>query len=267
MLVQKKTRSILTPSNGRARVPSEAAHTPARDVCLSSLVGDRERRPGPHRRWGGRIPGGPRRARRSPGRRSRPRRERSADSVGTETVAETSPRSGKTALTEATRAGEVALARRPRHGVCPAGAGRRPPASMSRPSHSSRSLAVTATGTPAPVSREHRLARGRTWGLWPPGRARHEALWAAPGIGGSPCAPTERCAPHLGSGNRAEHSRQRARGHRAHAAALGAGIGAALRAQPRDWGELRSRRRGPGGSAGEAGTQRPLVRTRPGPRV
>lgn len=58
-----------------------------------------------------------------------------------------------------------------------------------------------------------------------------------------------------------------ARGHRAHAAALGAGIGAALRAQPRDWGELRSRRRGPGGSAGEAGTQRPLVRTRPGPRV
>lgn len=53
MLVQKKTRSILTPSNGRARVPSEAAHTPARDVCLSSLVGDRERRSGPHRRWGG----------------------------------------------------------------------------------------------------------------------------------------------------------------------------------------------------------------------
>lgn len=149
MLVQKKTRSILTPSNGRARVPSEAAHTPARDVPLSSLVGDRERRSGPHRRWGGRIlggprraRGGPRRARRSPGRRSRARRERSADSVGTETVAETSPRSGKTALAEATvgraghrrprarrhvtaatRAGEVALARRPRHGVCPAGAG------------------------------------------------------------------------------------------------------------------------------------------------
>lgn len=130
MLVQKKTRSILTPSNGRARVPSEAAHTPARDVPLSSLVGDRERRSGPHRRWGGRIlggprraRGGPRRARRSPGRRSRARRERSADSVGTETVAETSPRSGKTALVEATRAGEVALARRPRHGVCPAGAG------------------------------------------------------------------------------------------------------------------------------------------------
>lgn len=207
MLVQKKTRSILTPSNGRARVPSEAAHTPARDVPLSSLVGGRERRPGPHRRWGGRIPGGPRRARggprrarRSPGRRSRTRRERSADSVGTETVAETSPRSGKTALAEATRAGEAALARRPRHGVCPAGAGRRPPASMSRPSHSSRSLAVTATGTPVPVSREHRLARGRTWGLWPPGRAMHEALWAAPGIGGSPCAPTEHCEPHLGRG-------------------------------------------------------------------
>lgn len=28
----------------------------------------------------------------------------------------------------------------------------------------------------------------------------HEALWAAPGIGGSPCAPTERCEPHLGRG-------------------------------------------------------------------